>query len=128
MDSGIGTTFKGFRYKGGGLMWMWLLHRISGVGMIVFVAMHIVAGFMSQNLGGGTGAAINAVYESWPFQAFIYFCVIYHTLNGARIIVLDVRPQLLRYEREATWLQWLMIIPIYGLTLFLLVQRGITGG
>jgi succinate dehydrogenase / fumarate reductase cytochrome b subunit len=127
-NTGARTTIQGLRYKGGTPMWSFLLHRISGIGIIVFVAMHVVASFALQRYGSGAGKAIEAVYESWPFQAFIYFCIIFHALNGARIIVLDLWPQLLQYQREATWLQWLTFAPIYGLTLVLLVQRGLSGG
>jgi succinate dehydrogenase / fumarate reductase, cytochrome b subunit len=109
-------------------MLSWVLHRISGLGMIVFVGMHVVAAFSLQQYGSGIGKAINTVYESWPFQCFIYFCVIFHALNGARIIILDVWPKLLQYQREATWLQWLIFIPTYGLTLLVLIQRGLSGG
>ena len=119
---------EGLRYKGGGTMVSWMLHRISGVGIIVFVALHVIAAFLLQQYGSDIGKAINTVYESWPFQAFIYFCIIFHVLNGTRIIVLDVWPQLLEFQREATWVQWLIFVPVYGLTLFLLVQRGLTGG
>src|SRR6266536_5571049 len=112
---------EGLRYKGGGPMWSWILHRISGLGIIVFVALHVIAAYLLTQFGSDVGKAINTVYESWPFQAFIYFCIIFHALNGARIIILDVWPQLLPHQREATWLQWLIFIPIYGLTLLLLV-------
>jgi succinate dehydrogenase / fumarate reductase cytochrome b subunit len=132
MAAGNGSSrnpgIEGLRYRGGGPMLAWMLHRISGVGMIVFIGLHVLSAFLLQQYGSGVGKAINTVYESWPFQAFIFFCVIFHTLNGARVIVLDKWPQLLQYQREATWLQWLIFIPIYGLALFLLVQRGLSGG
>ncbi|MCL4505141.1 MAG: hypothetical protein M1434_03915 [Chloroflexi bacterium] len=118
---------EGLRYRGGATMWSWMLHRISGVGLIVFVAMHVVSAFLLQNLGSDVGKIYNSVFESWAFQSFIYFCVIFHALNGARIIVLDTWPKLLPYQREATWLQWLIFIPVYGLTLLILIQRGLGG-
>jgi succinate dehydrogenase / fumarate reductase, cytochrome b subunit len=128
MSAGRNPGLQGFSYKGGATMWSWMLHRVSGLGMIVFIAMHVVSAFLLQQYGSGVGKAFNTVYESWPFQAFIYFCVIFHALNGARIIVLDVWPQLLVYQREATWLQWLIFIPVYGLTLLIMVLRGLSGG
>ena len=118
---------EGLKYRGGTTMWSWMLHRISGVGMIVFVALHVFSAFLLQNLGSDVGKLYNSVFESWPFQSFIYFCVIFHVLNGARIIVLDTWPKLLQYQREATWLQWLIFIPVYGLTLLILIQRGLGG-
>jgi succinate dehydrogenase / fumarate reductase, cytochrome b subunit len=119
---------QGLRYRGGGLMLTWLLHRVSGLGMILFVTSHVVAAFLLQRFGSNLTTAFNTVYESWPFQLFIYFCVIFHALNGLRIIILDFWPQLLQYEHEAAWLQWLTFGTIYGLTVFLMVMRAISGG
>jgi succinate dehydrogenase / fumarate reductase cytochrome b subunit len=120
--------FEGLRYKGGGPMLAWILHRISGVGMVIFVSLHVAASFFTQQMGSDWGISLNIIYESVYFQLFIYFCVIYHGLNGLRIIVLDLWPKLIGYQREATWLQWLIFIPVYGLTIFLMIRRAITGG
>ena len=129
MSDGRNPGLEGLGYKRAGTMWSWMLHRVTGVGMLVFVAMHVIAAFSLQNLGGsGFGKVFNALYESWPFQSFIYFCVIFHALNGARVIILDTWPKLLQHQREATWLTWLIFIPIYGLTLLILIQKGLSGG
>lgn len=118
----------GLRYKGGGPMLAWALHRISGLGMILFISLHVASSFFTQQLGSDLAIAINTVYESVYFQVFIYFCVIFHAINGMRIIILDAFPKLVEYQREVTWLQWLIFIPIYGLTIFIMIQRAITGG
>lgn len=128
MGAGRNPGLEGLRYRGGGTMISWMLHRITGLGIVLFVSLHVVAAFLLLQSGSNVGKAINTIYESWLFQAFIYFCVIFHVLNGARIIILDMWPQLLAYQREATWLEWLIFIPVYGLSLLLLVQRGLTGG
>lgn len=122
------SKLAGFTYKGGGTMWSWMLHRVTGIGMVVFIGLHVVSAFAIQNMGSDAGKFINTIYEAWLFQAFIYFCVIFHALNGARVILLDTYPKLIQYQREATWLQWLIFIPIYGLTLLVLIQRGLSGG
>ncbi len=117
----------GLRYRGGGYMVTWMLHRISGVSMILFVSLHVVAAYLLTQYGSGVGRAINTVYESWLFQAYIFFCIIFHTLNGARVITLDLWPRLMQYQREAIWLEWLIFIPVYGLSLLMLVQQGLAG-
>jgi len=53
--------------------------------------------------------------------------VIFHALNGLRIILLDTFPKLLEYQREVTWLQWIVFIPLYGLAVFFIVARIISG-
>jgi len=126
MDKSVGL--QGIRYKGGGTMLAWVLHRIGGLAMVVFVGMHVLSGFSMQQFGSDIGTAINTVYESPYFQVFIYFFVIFHILNGLRIIVLDVWPKLLQYQREVTWLQWLVFVPVYGLAVFLMIQKALAGG
>ncbi len=118
---------QGARYRGGNPMWSWLLHRITGVGMVLFVVAHITASFLTQRFGSGAGMAINAVYESPAFQLVMYFCVIYHALNGLRVIILDIRPSLMRFQREALWFQWLTFVPIYALAVLLIVLRAASG-
>lgn len=118
----------GARYRGGGPMLAWVLHRISGLGMIIFVSLHVLASFFQHQLGNELATTINIIYESLYFQIFIYFVVVFHTLNGLRIVILDTWPAMLEYQREATWLQWLIFIPVYGLTVFIMVSRSIGGG
>jgi succinate dehydrogenase / fumarate reductase cytochrome b subunit len=117
--------FQGLKYRGKGPMWAWILHRITGLSIILFVGLHVFASFFMQQFGSDIATSINIVYESWIFQIFVIFIVIFHALNGFRIAVLDFWPQLLVYQREALWLQWLVFIPVYGLTIFILIQNNI---
>jgi succinate dehydrogenase / fumarate reductase, cytochrome b subunit len=118
---------RGFKYQGGGPMLSWMLHRISGVAMVLFVGLHVIASFAMQQFGSNWATQLNIVYESVYFQFIIIFIVLFHAFNGLRIIILDFWPQLLEYQREATWLQWLIFIPIYGLTAFLMLLRALGG-
>lgn len=119
---------KGFRYRGGGPMWSWMLHRIGGVAMVIFVGAHVISSFFMQQFGSDVATTINIVYESVYFQSVFYFLVIFHGLNGLRIIILDTWPKLIEYQREVTWLQWLIFVPIYGLAVFVMLQRTLAGG
>jgi succinate dehydrogenase / fumarate reductase cytochrome b subunit len=115
------------RYRGGGPMLAWIFHRISGLGMVLFISLHIIASHFSLDAGSDWAIALNTIYMSVYFQLFIYFCVLYHGLNGIRIIVLDTWPKMLEYQKEVTWLQWLIFIPTYGLTIFLMVRQLLSG-
>jgi len=127
LDRKVGFT-AGLKYKGGGPMLAWILHRISGLGMLFFVGLHVLASFFTQQFGSDWAIAVNTIYESFWFQIFVIFFVLFHALNGLRIIILDLRPELLQYQREAIWLQWAVFIPLYGLTVFLIIQLGLSGG
>lgn len=117
----------GAKYKGGGPMLAWALHRISGLGIVIFVATHVIASFATQQLGSDLGISINIIYESIYFQLFIVFCAIFHGVNGFRIIVLDIWPRLIRYQKESTWLEWFVILPLYLLTAFIMIRRFLAG-
>jgi succinate dehydrogenase / fumarate reductase cytochrome b subunit len=112
------------RYRGEGPMLTFILHRIGGLGMAIFITVHILAGF----LGGKTGVYVNSLYESWAFQLFIIFCVLFHAINGLRITILDLWPSLLVHQREAIWLEWMVFLPVYGLAVFVVVRGGLAGG
>jgi|SRR5690349_19240804 succinate dehydrogenase cytochrome b subunit len=106
------------RYKGQGPMLTFILHRIGGIGMAVFITMHILASF----LGGGIGGFLNNVYEHWLFQIFIFFCVLFHAINGLRITIIDLFPRLLVHQREAIWVEWAVFIPIFAIAVFVIIR------
>ena len=106
------------RYKGQGPMLTFILHRIGGVGMAIFITVHILASFM----GGKTGVFLNTIYEHWLFQIFIFFCVLFHAINGLRITIVDLFPKLLVYQREAIWVEWAVFIPLFAITVFVIIS------
>lgn len=111
------------RYKGQGPMLTFILHRIGGLGMAVFVATHILASF----LGGEGGKIANNIYEHWSFQVFIFFCALFHSINGLRITLLDLWPRLLQHQREAIWIEWAVFIPLYGIAVLVILQTALGG-
>jgi succinate dehydrogenase / fumarate reductase cytochrome b subunit len=116
------------RYQGKGPMLTFILHRISGLGIVLFVSSHVLASFMmNQTWGAQAGVFINSIFESWLFQIFIIFCVLFHAINGLRITLLDLWPKLIEYQREAIWLEWCIFIPIYSMVFYVLIRGGLGG-
>jgi succinate dehydrogenase / fumarate reductase cytochrome b subunit len=113
----------GLRYKGQGPMLTYVLHRVGGLGMAIFVTIHILASF----LGGESGVFINTIYENWLFQIFIFFCALFHAINGLRITILDLFPKLLEHSREAIWIEWAVFIPIYGIAVLVIISTAFGG-
>jgi succinate dehydrogenase / fumarate reductase cytochrome b subunit len=111
------------RYKGQGPMLTFVLHRIGGLGMAIFVATHILASF----LGGEGGQLANDLYEHWLFQLFIFFCVLFHAINGLRITIVDLWPNLLVHQREAIWIEWAIFLPVYGIAALVILQTSLGG-
>ncbi|MFZ5820673.1 MAG: hypothetical protein ACOYYJ_12310 [Chloroflexota bacterium] len=116
-------VIQGLRYQGGGPQTAWLLHRISGLGIAVFVGAHILASYF----GGDIGKWINEVYATWWFQLFIVFCALFHGINGLRITILDLWPNLIEHQREAIWVEWFVFLPVFGLAAFVILRTGLGG-
>jgi succinate dehydrogenase / fumarate reductase cytochrome b subunit len=108
----------GLRYRGQGPMLTFVLHRIGGLGMAVFVTMHILASFV----GGQTGVFLNTIYENWLFQIIIFFCVLFHAINGLRITLIDLFPRMLVHQREAIWVEWAVFLPIYAIAVLVIIR------
>jgi succinate dehydrogenase / fumarate reductase cytochrome b subunit len=113
----------GLRYKGQGPMLTFVLHRIGGLGMAIFVTVHILASF----LGGDIGGLLNDIYKNWAFQIFIFFCALFHAINGLRITILDLWPKLLEYSREAIWVEWAVFVPLFGIAVLVIVRSALGG-
>ena len=111
------------RYKGQGPMWSFILHRIGGLGMAVFITLHILASF----IGGKGGVFINTLYEHWLFQIFIFFCVLFHAINGLRITIVDLFPKLLVHQREAIWVELAVFIPLFAIAVFVIMSTALRG-
>ncbi len=111
----------GLRYKGPAGYITYILHRIGGLGMAIFITTHILASFV----GGRTGGFFNGIYENWAFQIFIFFCVLFHAINGLRITILDLFPKLLDYQKEAIWIEWAVFIPLYGISVLVILSTAL---
>ncbi len=111
------------RYKGQGPMWTFILHRVGGLGMAIFITTHLLASF----LGGSAGQFVNDIYENWAFQVFIFFCVLFHAVNGLRITILDLFPKLIPHLREAIWVEMAVFIPTYAVAALIIIRNGLGG-
>lgn len=113
----------GLRYKGQGPMLTYVLHRIGGLGMAIFITIHMLASF----LGGEAGLLANAIYENWLFQIFIFFCVLFHAINGLRITIVDLFPKLIEHQNEAIWIEWAVFIPVFGISVLVIISTALGG-
>ena len=81
-----------FTYRGGVGQLSFLLHRLTGVGILLFLVIHVVDTSTVFFLPALYPDAI-AIYRSVPFmigEIFLVFSVIFHGVNGARIAVFDL--------------------------------------
>lgn len=111
--SDVGTL-----YKGSPGQWSWLLHRITGVAIILFLFAHVVD---TAVVGWGPEAynRVISVYHNWVVELLelgLVAAVLYHSINGVKIMVFDFWPASSRHMKPialaSTALFVLSMIPI----------------
>ena len=93
MLGSLGTSFTGYlTYRGGVGQISFLLHRVTGVGVLFFLVIHIVDTAFVYFAPQLYEHAIE-LYRSTPFilgEIGLVFCVFFHGLNGLRIAYYDL--------------------------------------
>ena len=88
-------------YRGREGQWAFVLHRMSGVALALYLLLHVID--ISLVMWGPDGPfnAFLAFYHQWPFRIgliLIIAGVVYHALNGLRIILMDLTTWGVRYQ------------------------------
>lgn len=93
MSSSLKTTLRGYiGYRGREGQWSFLLHRITGLGVLLFLAIHIVDTSFVYFAPHLYDDVIN-LYRSTLFgigEVALVFCLFFHGVNGIRIAYLDL--------------------------------------
>ena len=90
------------RYRGGIGQWSWMLHRVTGVGVLIFLCLHILDTFLVV-LGPEHYNKIIALYRHPLFrlsEVGLFAAVLFHALNGVRIMLIDFWVDLTRFHKE----------------------------
>jgi succinate dehydrogenase / fumarate reductase cytochrome b subunit len=98
------------RYRGREGQWAYLLHRITGLGTLLFLAVHILDTSTVYFIPSLYEHAI-ALYRSTPFmlgEIVLVFCVLYHGTNGLRIALFDLFPRFWSESRQRNAFRWVL--------------------
>lgn len=104
------------RYRGAIGQWSWMLHRLSGLGVVLFLTLHVIDTSWAVFYPDLYVHAI-AAYQSPLFtigEFALVAAVVYHALNGIRVAVIDNRPRLWKYQQRAAYI-------VLGLTVLILI-------
>lgn len=106
-------AFEGiFRYRGGAGQWAWKLHRLTGLGILFYLVAHITDTFfvvVSPAMYDHTmklyGGFLDGHYY-WPLRWVVRLgelgliaCVLFHSINGLRIVLFDFWPAAAQHQR-----------------------------
>jgi len=110
-------------------MWSWILHRVTGVGVLLFLLIHILDTSLIM-LGPDKYNTVLKIYRN-PFfrisEVGLFACVLYHALNGVRIVIMDFFPVTTLHHRKIFWtavtlfliimipVSFLMLTPVFRL-------------
>jgi len=95
----------GTLYRGREGQWSWVAHRVTGVAIILFLFAHVVD---TAVVGWGPDAynRVTAVYHNWVVRLLelgLVAAVVYHALNGLRIMIIDFWPSTTRYWKRLSY-------------------------
>jgi succinate dehydrogenase / fumarate reductase cytochrome b subunit len=94
---GTGST----RYRGKSGQWAFLGHRISGFLVFLFLMLHVVD--VSLLHWPATYDQVHHLYGNVLLRLFevgLLFALVFHSLNGLRIVAVDVFPEAVRNQRR----------------------------
>jgi len=96
------------QYRGGVGMLAWALHRVSGVAVWAFIILHVFDIWLS-GVNPALYDDVLALYASPVGRAgetLLGAALLYHALNGLRVIVMDFWPAMTCYHRQLWYLVW----------------------
>jgi succinate dehydrogenase / fumarate reductase cytochrome b subunit len=83
----------------------WFGHRASGLGVLLYLFMHIVETSMVLFGPGAYNAAVG-IFKNLPArigEIVLMAALVYHALNGVRVIAMDFWPSLTVFYRPLTY-------------------------
>ena len=102
-------------YRGDPGMWSWVLHRITGATIFFFLFVHVLDTALVR-VSPQTYDEVISTYKTpivGLMELGLVAAVLYHALNGIRVILIDFWAQGTRYQRLMLWgiaVVWLLVM------------------
>jgi len=123
MTTLVYTVTETLRYRGKVGQWAWVLHRVAGLGTLLFLVLHVIdtswAAFYPELYAQAIREYQSPLFTIGEFA--LVGCVVYHAFNGLRIAVLDYKPAWWAHQARAMFYVVIatavVLIPTYALML-----------
>lgn len=109
-------------YRGREGQWAFILHRVSGLAVALFLFIHIINTGSVAFGPDGLSKYMLPFFHVWPFRiglVLVIAGVVYHAFNGLRIILMDFTDWGVKYQREL-WYAALAATTVTGI--FVLIK------
>ena len=123
---------EGLRYKGRWGQLLWIGHRLSGLGVLLFLITHVFGMSMSY-FSPTLHALMLDTYKTPLFsvgELLLAAALIFHAVNGTRIAILELRPQLWEKQEVATRYAIIVTFALAAPTILIMLAHtfGLIGG
>lgn len=103
-------------------MWSWVLHRITGVATFFFLFVHVLDTALVRVNPPETYDSVIETYKTPPLVGLMELAlvamVLYHALNGLRVMLVDFWSKGPKYQRVMLWtilaIWFVVMIPAAG--------------
>src|SRR4051812_16905002 len=112
------SAATGMPYRGKSGQWAFISHRITGFLVFMFLMLHVVDVSLVQDKH--LYNEVHAVYGNVLLRVFevgLLFALVFHALNGLRIILIDFFPDAIRSDKT-----------LFAVVVFITLAAGIPGG
>jgi succinate dehydrogenase / fumarate reductase, cytochrome b subunit len=116
-------------YKGREGQWAFILHRLSGIAIAVYLFIHVL-NVGATMFGEEASRTLMSIFHIAPFRiglVLVMAGVVYHALNGLRIIIMDFTGWGVKYQRQL-WYGCLALTTIIGIPVLIKVIPEIIRG
>jgi succinate dehydrogenase / fumarate reductase cytochrome b subunit len=112
----ISNLWNAVSYRGREGQIAWMLHRASGVGVFLFLTFHIIDIFL-MSFGPDVFDTLLFFYHQFLFKLLIvfglYLGVLYHALNGIRVVIIDFWPGMAQHQARLWRVQMVIFALAY---------------
>lgn len=112
----LAEVMRDVTYRGREGQIAWMLHRVTGVGIFLFLALHILNIFL-MSFPAEVFNSIVFFYHSVLFKLLsvfgLYLGVLYHALNGVRVVIVDFWPGAGKYQAPMWRIQMVIFVLAY---------------
>ncbi|NUS45174.1 MAG: succinate dehydrogenase, cytochrome b556 subunit [Mycobacteriaceae bacterium] len=128
-DTAKGKAAKRTLYRGDPGMWSWALHRITGVAIFFFLFVHV----LDTALVRIDPHMYDEVIDTYKnpivglMEVGLVGAVLFHALNGVRIILVDFWAKGPRYQKHMLWILGALFLVLFagsaGRQLYILIDH-----
>jgi len=115
----------GTLYRGREGMWSWVAHRVTGVLIFFFLFAHVLDTALVRVSPDRDNRVIDT-YKT-PFvnlmEVGLVGAVLFHALNGLRVMAIDFWEKGPRYQRQMTWAVLIVVVLVMAPGAFFMLKH-----